>query len=78
MFNVLCDVLGFCETAGTVQFCQGEEGAAHDVLGRVKDPLEAFPLSHCIAGVPPTDTIIQGRLTLMHLCIVTVFMQFLM
>lgn len=61
-----------------MQFCQGEEGAADDDLGRVKDPLEGVPLSHCTAGVPPTDTVIQGRLTLVHLCIVTVCMSFLM
>ncbi|KAK3559203.1 hypothetical protein QTP86_005199 [Hemibagrus guttatus] len=49
-------------TAGTVQFFQIEEWAADDLLGRVNDPLQCFPLSHCAAGVPHTYTVTrEGR-----------------
>ncbi|KAK3557032.1 hypothetical protein QTP70_024244, partial [Hemibagrus guttatus] len=41
---------------GAVQFFQSEERAADDLLGRVNDPLQCFPLSHCTAGVPHTYT----------------------
>ncbi|KAK3545917.1 hypothetical protein QTP70_016711 [Hemibagrus guttatus] len=43
--------------AGAVQFFQSEEWAASDLLGRVNDPLQCFPLSHCTAGVPHTYTV---------------------
>lgn len=57
VWRVLYNVLGLLETA--VQFFQGEERAADDLLGRVNDPLEPFPLNHCAAGVPHTYGVCQ-------------------
>lgn len=36
--------------------------SADDLLGRMNDPLERFPLCYCTPGVPHTDAICQGAL----------------